>query len=122
VFADGYVRDVSITPLLDTAAFASLCDQAKFGEALSRARERTDVYVSGEDLGEAGTDADLIGRLAERVSVSHAQWASVTRDPVQRDVRVEREREPAAVESRVARVLREQQEREGARGHGYGIE
>jgi hypothetical protein len=81
------------------------------------------VCVSREDLGEDGTDADLIGRLAERVSVSHAQAASVTRAPVDRvDVGVEREEEPAVVESRVGRVLREQQERERARGRGYGIE
>jgi hypothetical protein len=31
VFADGDVRDVNITPLLDTAAFAPLRDPAKFG-------------------------------------------------------------------------------------------
>jgi hypothetical protein len=90
---------------------------------LSRARDRTDVYVSREDLGEEGTDAYLVERLAQRVSVSHAQRASVTRDAVERDdVGVEREQEPAVVESRVARVLRERQERERARGHGYGIE
>jgi hypothetical protein len=98
-------------------------DRERAYVALSRARERTDVYVSREDLGEDGTDADLIGRLADRVSVSHAQQASVTRDPVDRDeVGVDREEEPAVVESRVGRVLREQQERERARGHGYGIE
>jgi hypothetical protein len=90
---------------------------------LSRARERTDVCVSREDLGEDGTDADLIERLAQRVSVSHAQQASVTRDAVERDDGgVEREQEPVVFESRVARVLREQQERERARGRGHGIE
>ncbi len=97
-------------------------DRERAYVALSRARERTDVYVSREDLGEDGTDADLIERLADRVSVSHAQQASVTRDPVERDVVVEREEPPVVVESRVARVLREQRERERARGHGYGIE
>jgi conjugative relaxase-like TrwC/TraI family protein len=99
-------------------------DRERAYVALSRARERTDVYVSREDLGEDGTDADLVERFAQRVSVSHAQRASVTRDPVDRrdDVGVEREQEPAVVESRVARVLREQQERERARGQGYGIE
>jgi conjugative relaxase-like TrwC/TraI family protein len=98
-------------------------DRERAYVALSRARERTDVYVSREDLGEDGTDADLIGRLADRVSVSHAQQASVTRDPVERrEVGAEREQEPVVVESRVARVLREQRERERARGHGYGIE
>jgi conjugative relaxase-like TrwC/TraI family protein len=98
-------------------------DRERTYVALSRARERTDVYVSREDLGEDGTDADLIARLADRVSVSHAQHASVTRGAVDRGAGgVEREEEPARVESRVGRVLREQQERERARGHGYGIE
>jgi conjugative relaxase-like TrwC/TraI family protein len=98
-------------------------DRERAYVALSRARERTDVYVSREDLGEDGTDADLIERLAQRVSVSHAQQASVTRDAVEwREEGVEREEESVVVESRVARVLREQQERERARGHGYGIE
>jgi conjugative relaxase-like TrwC/TraI family protein len=97
-------------------------DRERAYVALSRARERTDVYVSREDLGEDGTDADLIERLAERVSLSHAQQASVTRDPVECGAGVEREKEPAAIESRLARVLREQQDRERARGHGYGIE
>jgi len=31
--------------------------------------------VLREDLGEDGTDADLIGQLAQRVSVSNAQQA-----------------------------------------------
>jgi conjugative relaxase-like TrwC/TraI family protein len=98
-------------------------DRERAYVALSRARERTDVYVSREDLGEDGTDADLIGRLADRVAVSHAQQASVTRDPVDRgEVGVERAEERVVVESRVGRVLREQQERERARGRGYGIE
>ncbi len=43
-------------------------DRERAYVALSRARERTDIYVSREDLGEDGTDADLIERLAERVS------------------------------------------------------
>jgi conjugative relaxase-like TrwC/TraI family protein len=97
-------------------------DRERAYVALSRARERSDVYVSREDLGEDGTDADLIERFAACVSVSHAQQASVTRDPVDRDVVVGREEGPVVVESRVARVLREQRERERARGHGYGIE
>jgi hypothetical protein len=98
-------------------------DRERVYVALSRARERTDVYVSREDLGEEGTDANLIGRLAERVSVSHAQQASITRDHVVADdVSVERDPERLVVESRVGRVLREQQERERERGRGYGIE
>jgi conjugative relaxase-like TrwC/TraI family protein len=98
-------------------------DRERAYVALSRARDRTDVYVSREHLGEDGTDADLIERLAARVAVSHAQQASVTRDPVDRtDVSAEREEEPAVVESRVGRLLREQQERERARGRDHGIE
>jgi ATP-dependent exoDNAse (exonuclease V) alpha subunit len=98
-------------------------DRERAYVALSRARARTDVYVSREDLGEDGTDADLIGRLADRMSVSHTQQASVTRVRVAADeVSVEREAEPAVAESRLARVLREQQERERARARGYGIE
>jgi ATP-dependent exoDNAse (exonuclease V) alpha subunit len=97
-------------------------DRERAYVALSRARERTDLYVSREDLGEDGTDADLIERLADRVSVSHVQQASVAREPVDRDSGVEREQEPAVTESRLARVLREQQERERTRGRGHGIE
>jgi ATP-dependent exoDNAse (exonuclease V) alpha subunit len=98
-------------------------DRERAYVALSRARERTDVYVSREDVGEDGTDVDLIGRLADRMAVSRAQEASVTRDRVVADdVSVRRDAEPAAAESRMARVLREQQERERARGRGFGIE
>ena len=47
--------------------------------ALTRARERTDMYTSREDLGHAGIDSDAIGRLAERAHKSNAQQASITR-------------------------------------------
>jgi conjugative relaxase-like TrwC/TraI family protein len=47
--------------------------------ALTRARERTDIYTSREDLGHQGIDSDAISRLAERASKSNAQQASVTR-------------------------------------------
>ena len=116
-------------------------DRERAYVALSRARERTDVYVSREDLGQDGVDTDLIGRLADRVAVSHAQQASVTRDPVaprdqplgrddamRGDVQAEPEGalgaavETPVVESRVGRVLREQRERERARGRDHGIE
>lgn len=57
--------------------------------ALTRARERTDVYTSREDLGHAGIDTDTIGRLAERANQSNAQQASITRaeidEPIRRD-------------------------------------
>jgi hypothetical protein len=49
--------------------------------ALSRAREQTQVYVSREDLGEAGMDAEAIERLGERMRSSGAQEASLDREP-----------------------------------------
>jgi conjugative relaxase-like TrwC/TraI family protein len=45
--------------------------------ALSRAREETQVYLSREDLGEAGMDAGAIERLGERMRRSGAQEASM---------------------------------------------
>jgi hypothetical protein len=120
-------------------------DRERAYVALSRARERTDVYVARDDLGHEGVDADLVNRLADRVAVTHAQQASVTRDEVRRDQDVARwqsgGREDGSprrlsephradarggaepeVESRVGRVLREQRERERARGRDHGIE
>jgi conjugative relaxase-like TrwC/TraI family protein len=45
--------------------------------ALTRAQERTDIYVSREDLGEQGMDAGAIERLGEAMAESRAQEASV---------------------------------------------
>jgi ATP-dependent exoDNAse (exonuclease V) alpha subunit len=96
-------------------------DRERAYVALTRARDRTDVYVSREDLGQEGTDTELIERLADRAAVSRAQQASIAYDRVE-------SREPAAqeeervVESRLARVLCEQRERERARGRGHGYE
>ena len=94
--------------------------------------------LAARQVGDDGVDQDVIGRLAERVAVSRAQQASVTRDAV---TTVPAGRlKPAAVapstgvseragasgeavfESRVGRVLREQRERERARGRDHGIE
>jgi conjugative relaxase-like TrwC/TraI family protein len=47
--------------------------------ALTRARERTDIYSSREDLGHAGIDTDAISRLAQRAVTSNAQEASISR-------------------------------------------
>jgi ATP-dependent exoDNAse (exonuclease V) alpha subunit len=47
--------------------------------ALTRAQERTDIYVSREDLGEQGMDAGAIERLGHAMAESHAQEASVAR-------------------------------------------
>jgi len=46
--------------------------------ALTRARERTDIYVSREDLGEDGMDDGAVQRLSERIAVTRAQEASIT--------------------------------------------
>lgn len=92
-------------------------DRERAYVALSRARERTDIYLSREDLGDDGLDTDAIERLAERIGVSHAQQASVTRDEVDRPG-LERDR----FESRITRVLREQREYERAQGFDNGIE
>ena len=121
-------------------------DRERAYVALSRARERTDVYLSREDLGHDGVDADLIDRLGKRVAVSRAQHASVTRGQLPRDPDMAPQprggREPSiaaprfavleraeirdggdgAFESRVGRVLCEQREREQARGRDHGIE
>jgi len=56
-------------------------DRERAYVGLTRARERTDVYVSREDLGEQGLDTGAIQRLAERMEHSRAQQASVTREP-----------------------------------------
>ena len=41
--------------------------------SLSRARERTDIYISREDLGEQGMDTGAIERLGERMARSRAK-------------------------------------------------
>jgi ATP-dependent exoDNAse (exonuclease V) alpha subunit len=63
--------------------------------ALSRAREQTQVYVSREDLGEAGLDTGAIERLAGRLRRSSAQEASIAKEvneqAVERSPQIERE-------------------------------
>jgi conjugative relaxase-like TrwC/TraI family protein len=51
--------------------------------ALSRARDQTDIYLSREDLGHDGLDPETIDRLAQLMQQSHAQNASITREPAQ---------------------------------------
>jgi conjugative relaxase-like TrwC/TraI family protein len=46
--------------------------------AVSRARERTDLYVSREDLGDTGMDAEAIEHLADAMAESNAKQASIT--------------------------------------------
>ena len=63
--------------------------------ALSRAREQTQIYVSREDLGEAGMDIGAIERLGERMRQSRAQEASIAKEvdeqAVERHREIERE-------------------------------
>jgi hypothetical protein len=58
--------------------------------ALTRARDRTDLYLSREDLGEEGMDDGAIQRLSERIAVSRAQQASITQAEAPRPVPVAR--------------------------------
>ena len=71
--------------------------------ALSRAREQTQIYVSREDLGEAGMDIGAIERLAERMRRSGAQEASIAREVAEQAV------------ERAARLERDIQSRSGVR-------
>lgn len=70
VFADGEVRDVDITPLLDTPAFAPLRDPELFGQVAIDELSGTIVWPGDLDL-----DRDVIyaamdlGRLQARVHV-----------------------------------------------------
>ena len=70
--------------------------------ALSRARERTQVYVAREDLGEAGMDIGAIERLGERMRQSRAQEASIAQEvdekAVKRQARIEREMDQERVD------------------------
>jgi hypothetical protein len=55
VFADGEVRDVDITPLLNTPAFAPLCDQALFEQVKIDEQTGTISWPGDVDL-----DPDVI--------------------------------------------------------------
>ncbi|HEY4996434.1 MAG TPA: MobF family relaxase [Solirubrobacteraceae bacterium] len=101
-------------------------DRERSYVALSRAQERTDIYVSREDLGEQGLDAGAIERLGEAMSESHAKQASIATPtaeitsglgpdagadpPTGPDIGPTGE--PRERESEVGRLMREQQERE----------
>jgi len=63
--------------------------------AVTRARQRTDLYVSREDLGEDGMDDGAIQRLSERIVVSRAQQASITQAEAPRHASIGRGEEPA---------------------------
>ncbi len=104
-------------------------DRERAYVALTRARERTDIYVSREDLGEQSVDTAAIERLGQAMAKSHEQQASITHPLAER----EREADPTAergehiqeCESEAGRIMREsqaQQNHEQDRGLDYGVE
>jgi conjugative relaxase-like TrwC/TraI family protein len=97
-------------------------DRERAYVALSRARERTDVYVCREDLGEQGMDAGAIERLGERIAHSNAQQASVTREqaPTPSD-ESSHDEHGVSRESEVGRILREHRESERSRSEGIEL-
>jgi conjugative relaxase-like TrwC/TraI family protein len=52
-------------------------DRERAYVALTRARDRTDIYASRDDLGEQDLDAGAIERLAESIETSNAQEPSI---------------------------------------------
>jgi hypothetical protein len=59
-------------------------DRERAYVALTRARDRTDLYVSREDLGEQGMDAGAIERLADAIAQSNAQQPSIATPAIDR--------------------------------------
>ena len=55
-------------------------DRERAYVALTRGREQTNIYTSRESLGQQGLNTQTIERLAEKISQSNAQQASITRD------------------------------------------
>jgi conjugative relaxase-like TrwC/TraI family protein len=82
-------------------------DRERSYVALSRAQERTDIYVSREDLGEEGMDAGAIERLGEAMAESHAQEPSIATAAV------------AERESEVERLMRESHEHDREVGRDW---
>jgi ATP-dependent exoDNAse (exonuclease V) alpha subunit len=94
-------------------------DRERAYVALSRAQQRTDIYVSREDLGEEGMDAGAIERLGESMAVSHAERASIaTPEPIDPPWRDSGSAEIGR-ESEAARAMRDAQARHD-RDHGLG--
>src|SRR6202007_2953650 len=108
-------------------------DRERAYVALTRAQDRTDVYVCREDLGEQGMDAGAIERLGQAMAQSHAQEASIVRgeqgapDRQQHDRAQIREASPdhpeesRERESEAAQIMRES-ERERDRAFGCEME
>jgi conjugative relaxase-like TrwC/TraI family protein len=78
--------------------------------ALTRAQERTDIYVSREDLGEQGLDAGAVERLGEAMATSRGEEASIATPVV-------RERD-----SEAAQLMRDEQQHDHEREFGLGAE
>ena len=111
-------------------------DRERSYVALSRAQERTDIYVSREDLGEQGMDAGAIERLGEAMSESHAKQASIATPSLESGLGPDAGADPPpgpgigpttareTDESEVGRIMREQEghERNEERDLGHGIE
>jgi conjugative relaxase-like TrwC/TraI family protein len=72
--------------------------------SLSRARERTDVYISREDLGEQGMDTGAIERLGERMARSRAQQATITKEVAEPTAERERTAEPERTPEQPAQI------------------
>jgi len=68
-------------------------DRERAYVAVTRARERTHIYVSREDLGEQGMNAGAVERLGEAMAQSRAQEASVVLPERACDTGRERERD-----------------------------
>jgi hypothetical protein len=111
-------------------------DRERSYVALSRAQERTDIYVSREELGEQGMDTGAIERLGEAMSQSHAKQASIATPALESGLGPDASADPPPGpgigptpvseerESEVGRIMREDQEREQDRDCdlGHGIE
>jgi conjugative relaxase-like TrwC/TraI family protein len=72
--------------------------------SLSRARERTDVYISREDLGEQGMDTGAIERLGERMARSRAQEATITKGVAEPSVEREQTSQPERTAEQPAEI------------------
>jgi ATP-dependent exoDNAse (exonuclease V) alpha subunit len=106
--------------------------------AASRARERTDIYVSREDLGDQGMDPGAIERLADRMQRSRAQEASITHEVAEqqapeRPAQLEHDTQDAALHEReIEQAIHEERDRQQAfeqgidndrdNDRGFGIE
>ena len=107
--------------------------------AVSRAREQTQIYVSREDLGEQGMDTGAIERLAERMHQSHAQQATITKQPAEREEPEPTDRDTANSQTKdtdrdpyIEQVIQEARDRQQAweqgieqdrdNDRGFGIE